>query len=202
MADRSQGHESGAALIEASVALILLILLTMGVTTVAGTWGPATGADRLAVRAARMAGSVVDPPRSDLDLLSLVGASLGRGTLHRLLIYRPDGPGGDPMAACARLEPEQGVATGVTGWCTAYGPEHLDLLRRGEAPPSGCAPGSWEVFWCPEERRDGYGGSAWIGVLVELHTDASAVPGGSDTPALTVGRAVVALDPPPRERPQ
>lgn len=192
VAERSGGADSGAALVEAAISLVVVIALVAGITTVAGTALPSTALDRLAVRAARLATSFSGTAPSDLEVLTLIGAGLDGGVLERLVLYRPVNASGDMPAACADLRPATAVPAGVAGWCTVFGPAHLAAVAGGQRPPVGCAPGSWEVYWCPSVRvRDG---SATLGVRIEVrHPDRSDPTG---TGAITVSSsAVLALDP-------
>ena len=197
---RGPSAEEGAALVEASVALILLVSLTLGIAAVAGPWGSRTETDRLAARAVRLAARVVDRPASDLEVLSLVAAGLGSGTLERLVVYRPTGPEGAPSSACAALRPVGTAPAGVAGWCTAFGPGHLAALRAGGATVPSCAPGSLEAAWCPSTRRTADGTAAWVGVLVEVRRSGGGDGPGSEPPELIGARAVAALDPLPGGR--
>lgn len=192
--------ERGAAILEAAVSLVVLVALVLGVTTVARSWGRQTDVDRLAARAARAGARVVDQPASDLEVLELVGAELEGATLERLVLFRPSGPQGLPSPECASQRPSGTTPGGVSGWCSTYGPGHLAALAVTQ-PATGCVPGSWESAWCPGQRRTGDGSSSWLGVLLDVrHAPTGGWEAGS-APTVVTGRAVVALDPLPEERP-
>lgn len=182
-------------MVETALVLVVLVTLAAGVTTVAGTWGPVTSADRLAARTARMVAGVTQGPPSDLDVLALVAAGPDGPNVERLVVYRPAGPLGEPTTACAGLRPQGSAAAGVAGWCTVYGPGHLAALATAGGGSRGCGPGSWEAAWCPTSRRADPATGGWIGVLVELRVGSPALPWGVRRDPLARAQAVVALDP-------
>lgn len=193
--------DAGAVLLEAALALMVVVTLVVGVSQVSGSWGSETSTDRLAARAVRMAASVGQPQVSDLDLLALVGAGLGEATLQRILIYRPAGPDGAPSASCAALRPAGTAPAGVAGWCVVYGPEHLAAWASGGAPLVSCAAGAWDESWCPARRRPDDGATGWVGVLVEVRPRLGGSWDAAGASEVSSAQAVAALDPVPRSRP-
>ena len=193
--------ESGVALVEAALALVVAVALLAGVSVVGREWGGGTQAEQLATRAARLAARLTDPVTSDLDILAFVEGGLGGATLERLVVYRPDGVEGAPSPACLGLQPTGIAPAGVAGACTAFGPGHLEALADAPVSARGCGPQSWEASWCPALRRSEAGTPAWVGVLVEVHRPGGAGAGGAEAAIHHSARAVAALDPAPRGRP-
>lgn len=189
--------ESGAALVEAALVLVVVVALITGVSVAGAEWGGGTRVGQLATWAVRLAARSSDPPTSDLEVLALVGAGLGSASLERLVVYRPTGADGSIPSGCADLWPTGTDPVGVTGSCNAFGPGHLAALAGAPAGARGCDPGSWEVSWCPAARRRGPGSPEWVGVLLEVRTPAAS----ADTTIAHRARAVAALDPPPPGRP-
>lgn len=195
-----QASDAGAVLLEAALALMVVVTLVVGVSRVSGSWGSETSTDRLAARAVRVAASVGQVQVSDLDILVLVGAGLGEATLERILIYRPAGPDGAPSASCAALRPAGSAPAGVDGWCVAYGPEHLAAGASGRAPLESCAVGAWDESWCPASRRSENGAVGWVGVLVEVRPRLGGTWDATGPSGVSSAQAVAALDPVPRSR--
>lgn len=183
------------------MALVVVVALIVGVSKVSDSWGSEMTADRLAARAARLAATVVDPEVSDLDVLALIGAGLGKATLERLVIYRPPGPDGAPSSACAALRPVGTAPAGVAGWCVAYGPGHLAAVATGGVPEVSCSAGSWDESWCPSRRRPDDGTAGWVGVRVEVRSRPGGTVDATDASGRSSAQAVAALDPVPRSRP-
>jgi hypothetical protein len=198
---RHGSRESGVALVEAALVLVVVVALLAGVSAVSGEWGEQTRTEQLVTRAARLAARHTDPVTSDLDVLALVGGGLGAATLERLVVYRPVGVDGAPPPACVELRPTGTVPAGVVGACTAFGPGHLEALAGAPVSARGCGPGSWEVTWCPATRRTTADAPGWIGILLDVRgPDGATVSSGAGAIRRSA-RAVAAVDPPPPGRP-
>lgn len=191
--------DTGAVLLEAAISLLVIVALVVGVSVVSASLGAATTLDRLAGRAVRLAGSARDPLPSDLEVLALMAGVESAEVFERLVIYRPLGPHGGVPSACRSLQPEGVAPSGVAGWCTAYGPGHLEGLEAAPPWARGCGPESWERAWCPAMRRAVQDAGPQVGVLVEFRVRPQ-VPRGDET-SIVAARAVAALDPVMGERP-
>lgn len=194
-------RDDGATLLEAAVAVPVLVVLVLGVLDLGLAWRDSSSVAN-AVRAGARVGAAAGRSRlADYDLLQSVRAALAeiRGVdVERVVVFRSTDPNGTVPAACTTV-PLSPTGTGVSGVCNVYGT--ADFARpAGDFSGtlgSGCAPASLDRFWCPlgRDTDEVGGGPDYLGVWASVRYKAvtSLFPGG-----LTLrDRTVMRLEPQP-----
>ena len=161
---RDAAHrERGAALVEAAILTPLFFLLIIGLME--GAWllfgeHAIRGSASAGVRTASALANDADADYRALQSVKNSIDTLGRGKLTRVVVYRANGYGDAPTAACR-------AGTQVTGLCNVY--DGADLSRP--VADFGCTATSPDRYWCPLSRKTATSGPDsppdYIGVWVE-----------------------------------
>ena len=194
-----ESGDSGVVLIEAALVVVILVALIGGIVEVGSLSRSRIALERLSSSAARTIATGT-AASSDLDVLRAVGESIGTlpgADVRRVVVFRSDtGSGGLPQG-CEAVRPTGTEAAGVAGVCNVYGPAHVDaaISLSRVAPPTGCAPPSWEAAWCPASRVRDLPGSERAGVLIEVtqHSPTAGLFGFRSS--VITATAVVMLEP-------
>jgi hypothetical protein len=155
-------RDRGAALIEAAILTPVFFLLILGLME--GAWiifGDMT-ARSSASAGVRTASALANDAAADFRALESAKKgidTIGRANLIRVVVYKANGYGDPPSAACR-------AGTQVTGVCNVY--DGADLSRP--LGDFGCAGTSPDRFWCPTARKTAVTGTGgppdYIGVWV------------------------------------
>jgi hypothetical protein len=194
---RDGSSDSGAVLVEAVFAIVLLVALVGGVVHVGSTMGVRATVEHTARTLVRSAAA--DPSASsDTSLLGALASGLADDAglrVQRLIVFRPQDDGPGIPQVCDQPPPLNAVPAGVAGVCNIFGAAHLAAVAAGEWPPPGCGPASWEAAWCPTTRVHG-DAAPLVGVridaLVEVPASVGFVPSVGSVVHAT---AVAAIDP-------
>jgi Flp pilus assembly protein TadG len=198
--DRCTTPDRGAVLVEASLALVVLVSLVVGIVDIGSLAQARVTLERTTSSAARVMATGTRASESDVEVLAAIGQALDAmpgAVLRRVVVFRADAMSGRPTAACTALMPGGASAHGVDGECNVYGPAQVDTAVMTGSMPAGCGPTSWEAAWCPALRSRQLATADHAGILVELE-QRPPVAGMFTAAARTISAtAVMRLEPGP-----
>lgn len=194
-------RDEGATLLEAAVAIPVLVVLVLGVLDLGLAWRDSSSVAN-AVRAGARVGAAAGRARlADYDLLQSVRAALAEipgVDVRRVVVFRSTEPDGAVPAACTAVVFSP-TGTGVNGVCNVYAATDLGRPAGDFSGVLGsaCSPSSVDRFWCPlgRDTDEVGGGPDYLGVWASVHYRGvtSLFPGG-----LTItDRTVMRLEPQP-----
>jgi hypothetical protein len=190
---RCQKGERGAVLVEAAIAIPLLLSLIFGALEAGMAW-EAKSSSTAGLRTGLLrAASIADKPETDLRVLqSIVGEIGGENVANINWIVIFDASGPDPVAtmnACAAA----GAGGGISGQCNTYVASDLVSVVNGtwtvadfDDGSNGPAPYTCDVSkvdsnWCAPSRTDAGPGEVGVGVSYDHDWFTGALPGDGVT---------------------
>lgn len=184
----------GAVLVEFALVLPVVVVLVLGLLEYGNLWRQVGTLERAAQQGARAVSAQADGRFADYEGLRAVDA-VTRGMsgveVDRVVIYRATSSDGEVPPTC--------LSGSQAGLCNHYTGSQVETTNpvgfpAGSASDPTCAPGSWDIAWCPTSRPRGDVNPIRIGVHVTVsYTPVTGILPG---PTVTVERdAVFQIEP-------
>ena len=154
---RFQGDE-GAVLVEAALAMPVIVLLALGIMEFGFAWRNNNVVAASLRTSGRVATQALSNPQADRYTIEsyLGGVSQGRNlTTNKIVIYKVDpttNPNGTVPANCLTAPTSGSPPYGVNGVCNVYIPTQWSAANL-VAANFGCAAGDYDTNFCPTTAR-------------------------------------------------
>lgn len=166
--------DQGVAMIELALALPLLVIMVLGLTTGGMAWQSVTHVNSAARAGGRVVSHDGKNSSADFDAVTAVNAALPTGLrnrVRRVVVYKASATNDVVPAACLTQVTSNGGA-GINGVCNVYNAFQLRTAVINNFGSSASCSGKWDRFWCPKDRNADAGTTFpgnidYIGVYVE-----------------------------------
>jgi len=185
--------ESGAAMIEMLLCVLMLVIILFGIVEFGTSWKNKLEVET-AVRAGARVGSGLGKDRlADYSLLQSVKSALnkiGMSNVQYVVVYKSTSANGAVPAECTGSPP-----TSTTGKCNVYSGSMLSSLTQASfTGTTSCTGSSPDRFWCPVGRQNVQSaGADYLGVWVKA--DSTTLTSFFGSPLKLESRAVMRLEP-------
>jgi Flp pilus assembly protein TadG len=201
--------DQGAVLVEAALALPVLVVLSLGLVEYGMVFHESIVIQRAINSVGRTISNLADDRMADyegLRALSSATSSLRQAKLRRAIVYKSTTSNGQVPAACMSINPSPLAvgSFGVNGVCNVYTRAQMETQAPSGFPSSGsnpkrCTSAAWDFNWCPSGQAPS--GAArnrslpdYVGVYVEFEYDSLTMM--ISGPFTIEQRGVFALEPP------
>jgi hypothetical protein len=178
----------------------LVLLLVLATIEFGFAWRDVNQVEHGIAAAARTGSSIAKGRYADFEIIRAVDAStqgMAGAEIERVVVFRATADDGEVPPACLALDVASSpmASRGVTSLCNVYSRAQVQTrFPTGFGGHPGCAPGSWDRWWCPAQRSNIEPDLSYLGVHVRLHYRplTGILPG----PVMTIERtAVYRLEP-------
>ncbi len=155
-----QRSERGAVLVELTMVVPILILITLGMLETGLAWRDHVTVTQAARQGARVASHLADDPQADQEALKSIMAVLApeSGRLDFVVIYEANGSGDVPDANC--------LTGSVAGVCNWYGPTEIADINVTDAVWQSL---DHDADWDPSTRIDSLTNPDHLGIHVQFN---------------------------------
>jgi Flp pilus assembly protein TadG len=190
---RRHEEERGAALVELSLMVTLLILIAFGIVEFGFAWNSKMQMETASRAGARVGSSLGSDRMADYGLIQAAAAGLtdvGISNVDYVVVYKATTANGAPTGSCASSPP---VAT--SGVCNVYtGAQLTSLTPANFTGTTSCTGSSPDRFWCPTARQSVQSlGADYLGVYIRARYN--TITGILASPFALGSGAVMRLEP-------
>lgn len=169
--NRSRGDEHGAALVELTVVLPLLVLIVIGIIEFGAAWSNKLKVETAARGGARVGSSLGAARLADYNLLQSVKSVLsdtGLSNVDYVVVFKVSTANGAIPSGCGGSAP-----TSQTGKCNVYTGAQLASLAPGQfSGTTSCDGTALDRWWCPTSRQSvQHIGPDYLGVWVKAKSE-------------------------------
>jgi Flp pilus assembly protein TadG len=189
---RAEG-ERGAALVELSVMLLLLIIIAFGIVEFGSAWNRKLQMETAARAGARVGSSLGNTRLADYGLLQASRSALndiGLANVDYVVVFNAAASNGARTGSCAANPP-----VSVSGQCNVYTGSYIQTMSQADfTGTTSCTGTSPDRFWCPTTRQAVQSsGPDYLGVWIRARY--VTITGVFHSPFALSSTAVMRLEP-------